>query len=412
MATNVIVVGAGPVGAVLTLALARAGVRVTLLEAETVIDDSPRAATVHPSTLDMLGDLGLIDEVVARGLVARYFDHWDRPTRTLIARFDHEVLRDDTACPFVVQIEQHKIVRMVLDRLAAFDNVDVRLGTRVADVSQDGTGVTVLAERPGGAGGGAGEEERLTADYLAGTDGGRSTVRKSQGIEFEGYTWPERFLVLTTGFDFQAEWDCSFRNYIADPDEWVNLFKVAGDDGRGRWRAVFPTTPDESDEEALSQATAARRLSRLAAGVNPADQLLHQKLYRVHQRVAVSFRVGRVFLAGDAAHVNNPIGGLGMNCGIHDAVELAEALTAVDRGADKTRLDVYEARRRPLNIEFIQQQTIANKKRLEEKDPAQRQARAGDLAATAADPTRQREFLLRSSLLASVAKAKTLAPSA
>jgi 3-(3-hydroxy-phenyl)propionate hydroxylase len=194
---------------------------------------------------------------------------------------------------------------------------------------------------------------------------GRSTVRKSQGIEFECYTWPERFLVLTTGFDFQAEWDCSFRNYFADPDEWVNLFKVAGDDGRGRWRAVFATTWDESDSDALSSATAARRL-------------------------------------------NNPIGGLGMNCGIHDAVELADALTAVDRGADSTRLDVYEARRRPLNIEFIQQQTIANKKRLEEKDVAQRAARAADLAATAADPARHREFLLRSSLLASVAKAKTL----
>jgi 3-(3-hydroxy-phenyl)propionate hydroxylase len=395
MSLNLIVVGAGPVGAVLTLALARAGVRVTLIEAETEIDDSPRAATVHPSTLDMLGGLGLMDDVVARGLVARYFDHWDRPTRTLIARFDHEVLRDDTAYPFVVQIEQHKVVRMVLDRLASFDNVDVRLGTQVTDVRQDGAGVTAMAEGPDG------ESEQLSADYLVGTDGGRSTVRKSQDIEFEGYTWPERFLVLTTGFDFQAEWDCSFRNYFADPDEWVNLFKVAGDDGRGRWRAVFPTTPDESDSDALSRETAARRLSRLADGANPADQLLHQKLYRVHQRVAASFRAGRVFLAGDAAHVNNPIGGLGMNCGIHDVM-------AVDRGADETRLDVYEARRRPLNIEFIQQQTIANKKRLEEKDAAQRAARAADLEATAADPARHREFLLRSSLLASVAKAKTL----
>jgi 3-(3-hydroxy-phenyl)propionate hydroxylase len=402
MSLNLIVVGAGPVGAVLTLALARAGVRVTLIEAETEIDDSPRAATVHPSTLDMLGGLGLMDDVVARGLVARYFDHWDRPTRTLIARFDHEVLRDDTAYPFVVQIEQHKVVRMVLDRLASFDNVDVRLGTQVTDVRQDGAGVTAMAEGPDG------ESEQLSADYLVGTDGGRSTVRKSQDIEFEGYTWPERFLVLTTGFDFQAEWDCSFRNYFADPDEWVNLFKVAGDDGRGRWRAVFPTTPDESDSDALSRETAARRLSRLADGANPADQLLHQKLYRVHQRVAASFRAGRVFLAGDAAHVNNPIGGLGMNCGIHDVMELADALTAVDRGADEARLDVYEARRRPLNIEFIQQQTIANKKRLEEKDAAQRAARAADLEATAADPARHREFLLRSSLLASVAKAKTL----
>jgi 3-(3-hydroxy-phenyl)propionate hydroxylase len=153
----------------------------------------------------------------------------------------------------------------------------------------------------------------------------------------------------------------------------------------------------------------ARRLSKLALGANPAAQLLHRKLYRVHQRVAATFRSGRVFLAGDAAHVNNPIGGLGMNCGIHDAVELASVLAEAGPSADEGRLDRYNARRRPLNIEFIQQQTIANKKRLEEKDPAQRQARAADLAATAADPERHRQFLLRSSLLASVAKAKTLA---
>jgi 3-(3-hydroxy-phenyl)propionate hydroxylase len=402
MAAKVIVVGAGPVGAVLALALAQGGLRVTLLESERVIDDSPRAATVHPSTLDMLGDLGLMDEVLARGLVCRYFDHWDRPSRTLIARFDHDVLRDDTAHPFVVQIEQHKIVGMVLARLGSFDNVDVRLGARITGFEQDVSRVTVTAERDG-------ETELLTADYLIGTDGGRSTVRKLAGIEFEGYTWPERFLVLTTAFDFQAEWDCSFRSYFADPDEWVNLFKVAGDDGLGRWRAVFPTTPDEPDEDAMSDAAIARRLSKLALGANPAAQLLHRKLYRVHQRVAASFRAGRVFLAGDAAHVNNPIGGLGMNCGIHDAVELGSVLTEAGPGADHAALDRYDTRRRPLNVEFIQQQTIANKKRLEEKDPAQREARAADLAATAADPQRHRQFLLRSSLLASVAKAKTLA---
>jgi 3-(3-hydroxy-phenyl)propionate hydroxylase len=172
---------------------------------------------------------------------------------------------------------------------------------------------------------------------------------------------------------------------------------------------VFATAEEESDEDALSDEAVARRLSRLANGANPADQLLHRNIYRVHQRVATTFRSGRVFLAGDAAHVNNPIGGLGMNCGIHDAIELAETLTSAGDAADDARLEVYNTRRRPLNIEFIQQQTIANKKRLEEKDPQQRAARAADLAATAADPERHRQFLLRSSLLASVAKAKTLA---
>jgi 3-(3-hydroxy-phenyl)propionate hydroxylase len=400
--TRLIVVGAGPVGAVLALSAAQRGLEVTLIEAETQIDESPRAATVHPSTLDMLDDLGLMDEVIERGLVARYFDHWDRPSRTLIARLDHEVLRDETRHPYVVQIEQHKIVRMVLEHLKKFDTVDVRLGTTVLDVSQDSSGVTVIADH-------AGERQTFVGDYVIGTDGGRSTVRKSQNIEFEGYTWPERFLVLTTTFDFQAEWDCTFRNYFADPDEWVNLFKVAGDDSSGRWRAVFPCPADETDEEALSDSAVQRRLSRLSESGDPAAEVVHRKIYRVHQRVAAAFRAGRVFLAGDAAHVNNPIGGLGLNCGIHDAIEFVDALVDVDRGAGDDRLDVYEARRRPLNIEFVQQQTIANKKRLEETDPEQRRIRAAELAATAADPRRHKAMLMRTSLLESVAKAKQLA---
>jgi 3-(3-hydroxy-phenyl)propionate hydroxylase len=401
MATRIVVVGAGPVGAVLALAAARQGLEVTLLEAGTAVDESPRAATLHPSTLEMLGELGLMDEVVERGLVARYFDHWDRPSRSLIARLDHGLLADVTPYPFVVQLEQHKLQRMALARLAGYDTVDIHLGATVTGIDQDATGVVVTAERDG-------ETERFTGDYAVGTDGGRSAVRKSQGIAFDGYTWPERFLVLTTTFDFQAEWDCSYRNYFADPEEWVNLFKVAGDDGRGRWRAVFPAPADETDEEAMSDAAVHRRLSRLSEHGDPAADVVHRKTYRVHQRVAATFRSGRVFLAGDAAHVNNPIGGLGLNCGIHDAVEFAAAVTEVDRGAGDARLDLYERRRRELNIEFVQQQTVANKKRLEETDPEQRRLRAAELAATAADPVRQRAMLMRSSLLESVGKARQM----
>jgi 3-(3-hydroxy-phenyl)propionate hydroxylase len=397
---TVVVVGAGPVGAIFALAAAERGFRVVLLEAGATVEDAPRAATVHPSTLAMLGSLGLMDEVVRRGLVARYFDFWDRPTRTLVARLDHEALRGLTPYPFVVQIEQHKIVEMVLDRLAAHD-ADVRFETTVTGVEQDGDRAVAHV-------GDGGEANRVVGDYVVGADGGRSTVRKALGIDFEGYTWPERFLVLTTLFDFQRELNCSFRNYIADPDEWVNLFKVAGDDGTGRWRAVFPTTVDESDEQTLGDEATHRRLRRLAAHDDPADQLVHRKLYKVHQRVAREFRRGRIFLAGDAAHVNNPIGGLGLNSGIHDAMELAETLGAVAGGADERLLDRYEARRRALNIEFVQQQTVTNKQRLEEKDPDRRLARLAELAAIAADPARERQFLMSSSLLGSVEKARSM----
>ncbi|MDN3309768.1 NAD(P)/FAD-dependent oxidoreductase [Microbacterium oryzae] len=396
---TVIVVGAGPVGAVTALAAAQAGFRVELVEASAEIDTSPRAATFHPSTLEMLASLGIIDDFIRLGLVARYFDYWDKPARRLVARMDHSILAEETDFPFVVQTEQHKLANLVLSELAALPNATVRMGTRVRALEQDDEGVTVTVE-------GAAGEETLHGSWLVGADGGRSFVRKALDVEFEGYTWPERFLVLTTLHDFEVTLGCSYRSYFADPGGWTNLFKVAGDDYQGRWRAVFPVPEDESDEEALGDGSVARRLGPLLDGAP--DQVVHRNLYRVHQRVAARFRVGRVFLAGDAAHVNNPIGGLGLNCGIHDAMELVESLQQAD-GANDDVLERYERRRRQLNIEFVQQQTIDNKRRLEETDPEVRAARLDELAAIAADPERMRAFLRRTSLLDSVAKSRATA---
>jgi 3-(3-hydroxy-phenyl)propionate hydroxylase len=292
----------------------------------------------------------------------------------------------------VVQTEQHKLASMALARLRGMSNAEVFLGTPVSAIEQDETQVTVMAG-----------EKRFTADYVIGADGGRSTVRKCLGIEFEGYTWPERFLVITTKFDFAAALGCCYRNYMADPQEWTNLFKVAGDDLEGRWRAVFNTREDESDEEALSDAAVRARLGRIHVPEG-AREYLHLNLYNVHQRVAKSFRKGRVFLCGDAAHVNNPIGGLGLNSGIHEAWDLAELLNRVLR-READELDSYEQRRRPLNIEYVQEQTVANKKRLEERDPLQRARRFDELRATADDPARHKAFLMRASLLESARRA-------
>jgi 3-(3-hydroxy-phenyl)propionate hydroxylase len=395
---RILVVGAGPVGTVAALACAQRGHPVTLLEADAKVDDSPRASTTQPPTLEILAELGLIDDYIARGLVARHFQFWDRPAKRLVAEFDFDRLRGETPFPYVVQTEQHKLANMAIERLRRLPNAHVQLGTRVIDLSQDAEGVRVRAADEGGA-------RELSADYVIAADGGRSTIRKALGVEFEGYTWPERFLVVTTTFDFQSILPCCLRNYMADPNEWTNLFKVAGDDGNGRWRAVFPTRADETDAEALSDAAVRARLARVHVA-NGAGDVVHLNLYHVHQRVAKEFRSGRVFLCGDAAHVNNPIGGLGLNCGIHEAWELAGLLDQVITGkADAALLDRYERRRRPLNIEYVQEQTVANKRRLEERDPARREARFRELAETAADPARHRAFLLRASLIESARRA-------
>ncbi len=393
---RILIAGAGPVGFVTALALAQRGLPVTVLEAEARIIDAPRAATTHPATLELLADLGLSDEVIAEGLIARKFQFWDRPSASLIAEFDHDVLRQDTRFPFVVQCEQHKLARIALEHLRKLPHADVHFCTRVTAVNASAGHVDITVDTPQGS-------KSLRGAFLIGADGGRSTVRKALGIEFEGYTWPERFIVLSTTFDFEAERGYCFRNYLSDPDEWANLFKVAGDDGKGLWRVVFPTRLEETDEEALSDAGAQRRLQRFFPKATPYE-IAHRNLYKVHQRVASTFRKGRVLLAGDSAHVNNPIGGLGLNCGLHDGVELAQRLGRFcNDGIDE--LDLYDRRRRPLNVEFVQRQTIDNKKRLDEKDPGVRAEHFEQLRKTAADPAQHRQFLLRTSLLESMRKA-------
>ena len=399
MATDrpILIAGGGPVGVIMALALARQNIAVHLLEAEAQVNHSPRAATTHAATLEMLDDLGLFDEVARRGLIEPKFRIWDRAARELIVEFDFGVLRNDTRFPYVIQCEQHKLAHMTIERLRSHPHARVEFSARVTAVEQFDDGVEVVVDTASGA-------RKLAGSYLIGADGGRSTVRKALDIEFEGYTHPEHFLVLTTTFSFDTEYAQCSRNYFSDPEEWCALFKVTGDDGTGLWRVLFPTRLNETDEQAMDKESVQGRLQRFFPKRGPYP-VVHRNMYNVHQRVAASFNRGRVFLAGDAAHVNNPLGGLGLNFGIHDAVELSILLGRVMRHeAPPGILDQYDRLRRPLNIEYVQQQTIANKKRLEEKDPAVRAKNNEALRMTAADPVAHRAYLLRASLIESVRK--------
>jgi 3-(3-hydroxy-phenyl)propionate hydroxylase len=391
----VLIAGGGPVGLITALALARQGLPVHVFEAESKINDSPRAATTHAATLEMLEDLGLVNEVIRHGLVEPLFRIWDRSTGKLVAEFDFGHLKDDTRYPFAVQYEQHKLANLAIERLRAFPHAKLEFSARVTSVSQSDNAVEIAVDTAAGM-------HVVKGCYLVGADGGRSTVRKSLGIAFDGYTHPERFLILTTPFDIGSRFPGCTRNYLSDPDDWCALFKVSGDDGTGLWRVLSSTRLGQTEAELFDDEAIEQRLQKFI----PKEgryKVVHRNLYHVHQRVAASFCQGRVFLVGDAAHVNNPLGGLGLNFGIHDAIELSGLLGRVLRhAAPVDTLDLYDRHRRPLNIEFVQQQTIANKRRIEEKDPVARKNNFEQLAATAADPRAHRAYLLRASLLDSV----------
>ena len=389
----VLIAGGGPVGLFCALLLGHRGLTVRLFEACTAPQEDPRAATTHPATLEVLAEAGLVEEMARVGLVAPIVQFWDRPTRSLVAAFDHALLQDDTRYPFVVQCEQFKTATLMLKELDRLPNVEILFNHEVVGVTQTNTRVKVDVRGAGGV---------TTHDglYLIGADGARSTVRKQTGISFDGFTWPERFLVLTTPFDFEAAIGCCPRSYFADPEEWSNCFKVSAHGPPGLWRLVFPTNPEFSDEELMNDGAVQARLQNFFPSSTPYD-IVHRNLYVTHQRVAGTFRVGRVVLAGDAAHVNNPIGGMGLNGGLQDAAALANALAAIlAGGAPERELDLYDRQRRTVAVEFVQQQSIENKKRLEARDPAIRARHLAELRDTAADPVRARQFLLRTSMIA------------
>ena len=390
--SQVVISGGGPVGLICAYALARRGVTVTVLDQNSELQDDPRAATTHPATLEVLDGLGVIDQVIEQGLVAEEFEFWDRPTGEKVATFDHAALADDTKFPFVVQCEQFKLAKIFLAKLQGEDTATILFNHDVTAIDHTPDGVTVTATTPDGV-------QTFEGDWLIGADGGRSVVRKSAGIAFEGFTWAERFLVLSTPFDFQAERGMSFRNYIADPDEWCNCFKVAADGPPGLWRLVFPADPEADEEALLADDFVQEKMQKFFKRDSDYD-IVHRNLYNVHQRVASTFRLGRVLLAGDSAHVNNSIGGMGLNGGIQDAVNLTDKLAAVIvDGEDENLMDLYDKQRRTYAVEFVQEQTIANKKRLEATDPEARATNMQNLREMAGDPAKARNFLLGASMI-------------
>ena len=393
---RIVIAGGGPTGLIAALALSQQDIPVLLLEAQERPEDHRRATTFHPPTLEFLRELGVVDPVMEGGVKTPIWQFRDR-TEGLVAEFDLGVLADETDYPFRMQYEQMDLNKVLHRILAETPHVDVRFSHEVLDAQQDGDTASVRVRTPDG-------EETLAGRYVIGADGARSNVRRALDISFSGFTWEQKIVQYGTTFDISAVMpDVAGVAYISDPDEWCVLLNLPG-----YWRVSFPSRDGEDDATALSDEVAEARMASFL-GQPGATVELQRTMWNIHQRVADEFRKGRIILAGDSAHINSPMGGMGMNSGVHDAVNLAEKLGQIWRGeADDAVLDRYTRQRRYVALEDVREQTIRNTKFLNEKDPAARRESQNAMRGVAEDPARKHDFLMSSSLIAGLRAANAL----
>lgn len=385
----VLVVGAGPVGLSAALALSRVGVDVRVVDAGDDVDRRMRASTFHPPTLDIINSLGVGEKLVARGRKAEEFQLRQHETGENVT-FDLFTIRDATSHAYRLQVEQHQYCDLVIEALET-RGVSVEFGQRVSGLEQNDDGVTVSTET-----------EEIRAGWVIGADGANSAVRKSLGLEYGGMTYTHSSVLISTPFAFDEALDgISNVTYCWSQHGPFSLLRL-----KNFWRAsLYPAVED------LDEAANEERVRDWLAFIHPDArdaELLDINPYRVHERCVDEFRVGRVFLAGDAAHLNPPSGGMGMNGGIHDAMNLSGKLLRVINGADATLLDRYQRQRHTLVSQRIIPQASANRARMAVQDETEQADKLERYREIAADKSRCRDFLLRSSMISGLREAKDI----
>lgn len=396
--SHIIIVGAGPVGLTLAYGLAKNGVAVTVIETELSVSRQLRASTFHPPTLDMLEPWGITQELIAQGRITPTWQIRLHETGEHVT-FDLSVLKDDTAHPYRLQCEQAVLSDALQARLQREASVRLWRGASVVDVGQHASGAWVEVRPADG-----GPIERIEAAYVVGCDGAHSLVRKAIGSDFEGSTYPDTTLLVTTQFDFDALWpDLAGVNYIWQDEGTYSLLHLPK-----LWRvSLHPLAEQPLEEEAQPE----RILKRLHGlfGAEHRFELQEIRPYRVHKRLASRWRKDRLFIAGDAAHLNNPKGGMGMNGGIHDAMCLCQALSAALDGATDEVLQAYERQRLPVVRDDIIGQADRNHARMQLRSLDERRASLAQLQALIDDRDRLRKHLRQTSMLDGLDRARQLA---
>ncbi|MBC7522206.1 MAG: FAD-dependent monooxygenase [Sandarakinorhabdus sp.] len=388
--TNVVIIGAGPVGCVAAYYLARHGLNVVLVEQGPDCAQDLRASTFHPPTLEMLDTLGLAQPLIEKGLKAPIY-HWRERSTGNVFEFDLSEIAGETKFPFRVQCEQYHLARMLAQKLEEEPNARVLFSHRMLGYVETDSGIEVSLESPYAI-------ETIKADYLIGADGANSVVRKLIGVEFDGFTYPEKFLCLTTKEPLEDHLpNLALVNYVSDPKEWTVLLRVPS-----LWRVLVPANPDDADEDLLSD----KKKEQVFGGLIGKPEVVtgHRTIYRVHQRVAKSFRKGRVCIIGDAAHLNNPLGGFGMNSGIHDAFSLCPKLVSIlkDGAEAEPLLDRFDRTRQRQTHEFVQSQTKINMEFMRGGEGGQHMLRKQAMERLVADKDARHDYLMRQAMFQSV----------
>ncbi len=387
-----LIVGAGPVGLVTALRLDSFGIPCTVLEASPGVQRDLRASTFHPPTLDMLDDYGLAAPLIEMGRICPSWQLRMHETHER-AEFELGLLAGHTRHPYRLQCEQFRLCELLVARLAGSQRVQLEWDTRVCGLAQDADGVSVEAATAAGL-------RRYRGRLLVGADGARSFVREAVGIGFDGRTYPETTILATTDFPFEQHLPgLSNVNYVWTEQGTFSLLRLPS-----VWRCSLYPDAGESIDDAIRPDSIERKLQRIVPRPEP-YRVLELRPYRLHMRIVGDYRAGRVVLAGDAAHVNSPSGGMGMNGGIHDAYALTERIRAIWQGAGLDELDRYTRQRRPVAADEILVQADRNRARMQERDRERRRALFSDMQRTASDPALALPYLLRSSMIEGLRRA-------